>query len=230
MSIANERREARLKQDVSLNAVMSRRTYNLVLGLAVAYGLVINLLLCTEVPHILDDINPLLFLIGYFACAFTGIWLSASSSNPLVSFLGYNMVVVPCGLVLTTSINYYSELDGDIVRQAFLYTACITGVMICASVIKPEFFDGLGTLLFAGLIATLIGSIIGWFIEGVFIVSAWLGALVFSLYIGYDVHRAQEYAPTLDNAIDSAVDIYLDIINLFLKIMQILGHSKSSKD
>ena len=55
------------------------------------------------------------------------------------------------------------------------------------------------------------------------IVTAWIGAVVFSVYIAYDFHRAQAFPKTLDNAVDSALDIYLDIINLFLKILRILG-------
>ena len=31
------------------------------------------------------------------------------------------------------------------------------------------------------------------------------------------------YPKTLDNAVDSALDIYLDVINLFLRILRILG-------
>ena len=53
---------------------------------------------------------------------------------------------------------------------------------------------------------------------------SWIAAIVFSLYIAYDVYESQEYPPTMDNAIDSALDIYLDIANLFLRILQLLGN------
>ena len=51
----------------------------------------------------------------------------------------------------------------------------------------------------------------------------WVVALLFCGYIGYDWAEAQNNAKTLDNAIDSAVALYLDIINLFLRL---LGSSK----
>ena len=60
-------------------------------------------------------------------------------------------------------------------------------------------------------------------------VSALIGAVIFSLYIGYDYWKAQQYPKTVDNAVDSALDIYLDIINLFMRILSILGNGKSSK-
>ena len=61
---------------------------------------------------------------------------------------------------------------------------------------------------------------------GEFILISWFAAVVFSLYIGYDFLKAQELDYTIDNAIDSAVSIYLDIINLFLRILRILGNSR----
>ena len=55
---------------------------------------------------------------------------------------------------------------------------------------------------------------------------SWIGAVVFSLYIAYDVWRSQKFPPTLDNAVDSALDIYLDIANLFLELLEIFGKYK----
>lgn len=59
-------------------------------------------------------------------------------------------------------------------------------------------------------------------------ITSWVAAGVFSLYIGYDFQRAQAYPKTADNAVDCALDIYLDIINLFLRILRILGSRGSS--
>ena len=49
---------------------------------------------------------------------------------------------------------------------------------------------------------------------------------IFSLYIGYDWARANTCARTVDNAIDLAANLYLDIINLFLRILEIMGKRK----
>ena len=57
-------------------------------------------------------------------------------------------------------------------------------------------------------------------------VSDWLAAGLFSLYIGYDVYRSQQFVKTVDNAVDSALDIYLDIANLFIRLLEILGRRK----
>ena len=57
-------------------------------------------------------------------------------------------------------------------------------------------------------------------------VTDWIAAGLFSLYIGYDIYRSQNYPKTLDNAVDSALDIYMDIANLFVRVLQILGNSR----
>ena len=73
-----------------------------------------------------------------------------------------------------------------------------------------------------------------WFILSPFLLGGageliflWVGAGIFTLYIGYDWYKAQAYPKTLDNAVDSALDLYLDIINLFLKILRILAKARS---
>ena len=51
--------------------------------------------------------------------------------------------------------------------------------------------------------------------------------LNYYIIIGYDWAEAQTKAYTLDNAVDSVVGLYLDIINLFLRILS--SSSKSNK-
>ena len=221
-----KRKLERLYAEYNMDDVIDRQKYNMIMGGIVAYGLIINLILCKAVPveSLLE--HYLVFLLGYFVFVIAGTLMSAKSSSPVISFIGYNMVVVPCGLVVAMSVYAYGGVDSEIVGQAFLYTLCITGIMIAASMLMPSVFETIGRYLIFGLIAVLIGSLIGIFINGVFNVMSWLGALLFSLYIGYDFYRAQQYTPTLDNAVDCALDIYLDIINLFLRILSILGRRR----
>jgi len=57
-------------------------------------------------------------------------------------------------------------------------------------------------------------------------VTDWIAAGIFSLYIAYDIHRSQKFPKTLDNAVDCALDIYLDIANLFIRILRSMGRKK----
>ncbi len=207
------------------------RTYNLVLGSVVLYGLIVNIIICATMGNSMRYVNPLYLIIGYLVCAFAGMMMSSKSDNPVISFIGYNLVVVPSGLVVSVSVSIYvMEGAGDIVLQAILYTTVITACMIGLSIAIPEFFSKIGGLLLGALIGLVLAELINIFFlhkDQSFI--AWIGAAIFSLYIGYDYWKAQQYPKTVDNAIDCAVDIYLDILNLFLRILRVLGGGRSSR-
>ena len=54
----------------------------------------------------------------------------------------------------------------------------------------------------------------------------WAVVAIFCGYIGYDWGRANSIPKTVDNAIDSAASLYMDIINLFLRILRIMGRRR----
>jgi FtsH-binding integral membrane protein len=229
MLSTRERKEERLYAPVMENEIVSDRTYNMYLGGTVAYGLLMNILICKNLTGFALSIHPLALLLGYFACVIAGSIISSKSQDPLVSFLGYNLVVLPVGLVLSTVIYAYGGLSSYIVLQAFVYTAGITCTMICLSILFPQFFSKIGGYLFSGLIGLILVELVLMLFGVQQNVTAIASAVLFSGYIGYDYWRAQQYPKTINNAVDSALDIYLDIVNLFLRILQILGNSKSSK-
>ena len=225
----SERKEERLYKTVMENEIVSDRTYNLYLGGVMAYGLLVNILICAKFTRFALSINPVALLIGYVICVLAGTFISARSDNPAISFLGYNLVVVPIGLVVSAAVYYYGGLSSTIVLQAIVYTAGITVIMICLSILKPELYSKFGTILFTALSGLIVIELILLIFRVQQSITAMIGAAIFSVYIGYDYWKAQQYPKTIDNAVDSALDIYLDIINLFLRILSILGNSKGSR-
>lgn len=202
---------------------LSLRMYNGVLCGTLLYGLVVNFILCLTVKDITQYIDPVLFILSYFVLTLIGIIISKVSDNAFVSFIGYNMVVVPVGLVVSFFVDLYGEISSDVVTDAFLITTCITAGMTILGITKPEFCSRLGRLLFVSLIGLLIAEVFLLLIGHNNIATSWIAAIIFSFYIAYDVYRSQQYRKTLDNAVDSAMDIYVDVANLFLRIMEILG-------
>lgn len=230
MSLSSDRKEERLY--ATEGTILNDRTYNFALGGSVLYGLLMNILMYFIFGDAASQINPIIFIVGYFGCAFTGIIMSAKSTNPLISFIGYNLVVVPVGLVVGIVVkSYVKNGDANLVFQAIVLTTIITATMIALSIAFPKFFSKLGGLLLGALTGLIIAELFSLFLfPWMQTVLAWISAIIFTLYIGYDYWHAQQYPKTLDNAIDSAVDIYLDIINLFLDILEILGDSGSSNN
>ena len=212
----------------SYGEIVSDQVYNLVLGGTVVYGLVANILICAFLTPFALSINPIALFIAYLVCVIAGSTISSRSSSPLLSFLGYNLIVLPVGLVVSISVYYYGGISSTLVYTAFQYTLGITATMFLLASIFPDFFCRLHGVLLGGLIGLIISEIVLFFLGIHTVVSSLIGAGLFSLYIGYDFVRAQRYPKTLDNAVDAAVGIYLDIINLFLRLLRILSRSRSS--
>lgn len=214
-----------LRLESGLEDRMSARTFNLVLCSALAYGLIVNAVmvyfLYAPLQQLAASVGWFGWLLIYTVPTLAGVFMSAISSNPLVSFIGYNLVVLPIGLLLALVV---PGLPSDIVVKAMGLTAMVTLTMVVLAAVKPEFFLGLGRTLFVALLVGLIAEIVATFLFGYRgMLFDWLFVLLFSGYIGYDVSKSQLYPKTLDNAIDCALDIYLDVINLFLRLLSILS-------
>lgn len=216
-------RAQRLKEGYGDNARISDRAYNGIMGMTVLYGIIVNVILCYFVGDIFLYVNPLLFLAGYFVSAFAGIFIAKKSKNAFVSFIGYNLVVVPLGLMISMLVAIYGGMSSLVVIQAFFYTMMITAVMVILSMIFPAFFSKLGGFLFASVIGLVLCELVLMLFGIPQMFTAWIAAIIFSLYIGYDFYRSQQFAKTVDNAVDCALDIYVDMANLFIRLVQIFG-------
>lgn len=225
-SLTAKRKEARLQATYRDSDLVSTREYNITLCGAVLWGVFFNYLLCDSVGNVLDFVDPVTFFVGYFVLCIAGVLIAAKSDDAVISFIGYNMVVLPVGLVISTCVELYGGLDSSIVAEAFLITLCITGAMMIMAIAKPEWCETFEYFLLPCLAGLVLAELFMLLLGYSNIATAWIGAIIFSLYIAYDVFRSQEYAKTKNNAVDCAMDIYLDIANLFLRILQILGKSK----
>ena len=212
-------KEGRFKQIADI----SDAKYNMIIGGLTLYGLVMNIVLCAVAGNFVASIDPMVLLIGYIVCCLAGSLMSAFSHNPVVSFIGYNLVAVPIGALLSLIIPTY---DSGLIMSAIGATAVVTLAMIALSISFPSFFNRLGGVLLASLlIACLTAFIFSLFGLGGDVFN-WIFVIIFSLYIGYDWNKAQRYPKTLDNAVDCALDLYLDIINLFIRLLRILSKAK----
>ena len=89
--------------------------------------------------------------------------------------------------------------------------------------------------LFFGLIAMLIVSVVGMFVGGVNILLCCLGIVIFACYTAYDTQKIKAayfaYAGNPELAkkasVFSALELYLDFINLFLYILRIFSRSRN---
>ena len=201
--------------------------YNLILGGVLLWGFFANALICffTRGITLIDYALPI--LIGYIVLALVGVLLTKSHSA-VISFIGYNLVVIPLGFVLSL---YISEFEPLLVATVFFETAAVTLTMMLLSLVFPRLFlslaRALGITLLIVIVVEIIATVImiatGAFNDDFFLVIDWIVVVVFSLYIGYDWAIAQRRRRTVDAAVDSACALYLDIINLFIRLLSIAG-------
>jgi len=215
-----ERKMARMSS--GLKDTLNGNVYNGIIGLVLLWGFIVNVLIVHFYSDVFMAMNPWTLIIGYFISCIIGIIMAVKSSNPIISFIGYNLVVVPVGAVLSVALQGYSSVD---IKSAFLATGGITAVMMISTTVFPKFFAGLGRTLFFSLLFGIIAELICMLFGIAAPIFNWIFVVIFSLYIGYDWYKAQSYPKTVDNAVDSALDIYLDIINLFIRLLEIFGKS-----
>lgn len=215
----------KLRLESGLPDSVTARQFNIVLCGVLAWGFVLNAAMVyffgEPLQKALPGISWWVVLLVYMVPTLAGIFIAARSTNPFISFLGYNLVVLPIGLMLAAILPQYPVAT---VLKALVITAMVTFTLVVLAITSPQFFLGLGRTLLVTLLVGLVAEVVATFLlgyRGTFF--DWLFVIVFSAYIGYDVAKSQAFPKTLDNAVDSALDIYLDIINLFIRLLSILS-------
>lgn len=205
--------------------LISDRTYYLVIAATLFFGFAVNVIEVWFFADYFITWNPVVFFIVYFVSAVAGILINTLSRKPVLSFIGYCLVILPLGAALTLIVPYYSF---NVVRSAFLVTALLTGAFMLLALLYPNVFYSMWRVLSVCLFVAFLWMIINMFTS--FAVTAyvwvdWLVVLIFCCYIGFDISLAKAKPKTLDNAIDSACGLYLDIINLFIRLLIIFGRN-----
>ncbi len=204
---------------------ISAGMYNFVIGLTLCWGFFVNWWMVQNIPvEILLSMHPWVLIGGYLASSFGGIYLFTKSTSPMMSFLGYNLVVLPFGVVINLVAAQY---DPSLVVDAMRVTGMVTAVMMILGSLYPAFFQRIRGALTVALIAVIIVELVDiFFFQKNYEIIDWIVVVIFCGYIGYDWGRANAIPKTVDNAIDSAAALYMDIINLFLRILRIMGRKR----
>lgn len=133
-------------------------------------------------------------------------------------------------LCLSTTVGMIcTQYSGLIVFQAILITAVVTSALTIYTFVgvkKGQDYGYLGPMLFAGLCSLIVWGFLQMFFpasEGTRFVYALIGAAIFSMYIVYDTNELiKRYS--VDEYVWATVGLYLDIINLFIKMLEILSY------
>src|SRR5688500_19020624 len=121
---------------------------------------------------------------------------------------------------------------GGAVVNAAATTAVVTAGMSIYGITTKRVFSSWGSKLFVAMLALVAASIVGIFVASsvLQLIIGLGGAVLFSIYILYEVQQARLAEDTMGNAIVIAVGLYISIFNLFMSLLRVFGLFGSSDD
>ncbi|HEY2524646.1 MAG TPA: Bax inhibitor-1/YccA family protein [Candidatus Binataceae bacterium] len=227
--------------DAGLRAYMLRVYNYMLIGLALT-GATAWLTAETSFGELFYRVNPythtmgltLLGMIALFAPLGLVLFMSfridrMSVGAAQATFWAYAGLV---GIGLAPILLVYT---GASVAQVFFITAATFGAMSLWGYTTKSDLSGFGSFLFMGLIGVVIASVVNLFLHSAmmtFVISI-IGVLVFTGLTAYDTQWIKESYVASDDgtvtgrkAIFGALKLYLDFINLFVMLMQLLGNRR----
>ena len=114
--------------------------------------------------------------------------------------------------------------SGATIGTAFLMTSVLFGALSLFAINSKSDFSSWGKPLFITLIIVIIASLVNYFILHSPIMHIVITAgilLLFSLFTIYDTQNIANGA--YDSEVDAAVSLYIDFLNMFTTLLQLLG-------
>lgn len=135
------------------------------------------------------------------------------------------------GITLVPLLGFVIAKSGiGAIAQALGMTTIVFGAMSLYAIKTKNDLANMGKMLFIALIVVIVCSIINIFLgSSMFqIIIAGASTILFSLYIAYDTQNIIKgmYA----SPIDAAISLYLDFLNVFISILQLIGLTSSNRE
>lgn len=209
---------------------LGARAYNLCIGISVFIGLLITAVttyLLKDSVGMMFYAHPLIFSILYLVVSLSASQIAINTENEMVSVIGHVVIAIATGALLSSCIPYEKM---SVLLNAAITTGVILAVMITVATAFPGMFLGFGKVLLTSLFALIIGETIMYFIFGVSPAIIDVIAIgIFTVYIGYDWQKGLEYPKTLKFAIITTISIYLDLINIFIRLVSLTSKNSNKK-
>ena len=114
--------------------------------------------------------------------------------------------------------------NGAVIGNAFLMTSILFGALSLFAINSKSDYSSWGKPLFITLIVVIIASLVNYFLLQSpmmhIIITAGI-LLLFSVFTIYDTQNIANGA--YDSPVDAAVSLYIDFLNIFVTLLQLLG-------
>lgn len=209
------------------NRVYSKMFTWMFVGLMITYlagyCLSLNLTLLSNILSI--GIIPIIVVELAIAVA---MGFAIKKMSPLVTKICYIIYCITTGITFSTIFLAY-EMGS--IMMIFLVTAILFGIMAVIGYTTKKDLTKYSTLLFIGLLSIIIVSIINIFIGSsqLEIFLCIFGIAVFLGYVAYDINTVKLLVNSVGEdkaAVYGAFQLYLDFINLFIRLLELFGKEK----
>jgi modulator of FtsH protease len=208
-------------------ATLVRRTYGVVLlgVITTIVGAAVTLsqpaLLRQSVAH------PIITFLLFFAALF----MAQRVHHRFPLNIGLTLLATfIAGVLIAPLLAFYGSTRPGLVGQAALLTFATFGVLTLYATFSRRDFSAWGGFFMMGLIVLIVTSLLNlWFRNQT--ADLWLAAgtvFIFGGLLVFDtwrIVRSNQYGP--DDYVPAAVAIYLDLLNIFLAILRLLGGRRS---
>lgn len=163
-------------------------------------------------------------MIGSFILTIVGLVImsvAASKESAGLSIVGFIVFAASFGFIASLGLAAY---DLPTINTAFAATAAITFIFGALGVMFPQFFKRVAGVGCGIILALVVVELILMLMGVSQTITDYIVVIVFAGFIGYDTYMATTVEPTLPNAVLAASNLYVDIINVFLRILDIVGN------
>jgi FtsH-binding integral membrane protein len=132
------------------------------------------------------------------------------------------------GVIISPALFFYGRSQPGLIPQAAVLTIGAFGVLTLYAFVSRRDFSAWGSFLIVGLWVLIGTMFLNFFFQNA-AVGLWLASvsvLLFSGLLVFDTWRLRNfYGP--DEYVGAAVQIYLDLLNMFMAILRVMGNRRS---
>lgn len=176
--------------------------------------------------------SPMIGFIAFMAIAFGFFYAIEKTKDSAIGvavLLGFTFFM---GLMLSRMLEQILHFSNgtSLIMTAFGGTAAIFAIMATVATTSKRDFSGQSSWLFAGVLVILLAGVANIFLQMPLlqVVISAIAVVIFSAYILFDVQRIINGGET--NYISATLAIYLDLYNVFVHLLALLGIMGGERD
>jgi FtsH-binding integral membrane protein len=206
-------------------ATLVRRTYALVLVSVLVT--IVGVSFALSQPAVLQAVaqHPFIAFLAALAPLFIAGRVKAAFPMNIGFVLLFNFAM---GVMISPAIFFYGSRQPGLIGQAAVLTIGAFGILTLYAFVSRRDFSAWGGFLMVGLWVLIGTMLLNVFFQNA-AVDLWLASVAVLLFSGlllYDTWRLRNfYGP--DEYVGAAVQIYLDLLNMFMAILRVMGNRRN---